>query len=264
MTMSHNVRIDALLRLEACDTEHYGSPLEARQCWPALDTRHFSPRMQISVTGARFTCQRAKLRKQYVTRALPPTQATSEPAVPPSSTRQVSKKKQERKPEPVGPDAAQRERDSGVMVVSARQLALMENRVFRGEFYAFLMTHSLQGKKTDTHIGYSTNPILEIHKHNTLQINDRTTNTAAPHWRADIVIGPVHCLRKVILLCEDWVRGTRGKDSKRKRALVLARMYGVDIYSCAVPGAPLGRYLSQHAPRAYQEAYRALQLSQSR
>lgn len=259
--MSHNVRIDALLRAEACQTQHFTSVYDARLQLPALDMRHFSPRMQFSVTEARFSTRVAQLKRSYVMHPVVPL-GESTSAASGGSARTPGKKKLARKPEPVAPDAVICERESGIMVISARQLALLENRVYRGEYYAFLMTHSLQGKKTDTHIGYSTNPIMEIHRHNTLRI-DRTTKTAAPHWRADIFLGPVHCLAKVIALCRDWVDGTRGKESKRKRATLLARVYNVDIYSCQVPAPPLGRYLAQYAPRAYQEAHKKLRLHRS-
>ncbi len=253
----YNVRVDAALRIEALATEHYQSVDDALLRHPTLDVRHFPPHMQLFITEARLACQRAPPvpRRQYLARR---------PKRPLGAVNSSGggKRKTTRcapPPEPAVPDAAVCERESGVMVISGRLLAQLENRVFHGDYYAFLMTHALQGKKTNTHIGHSTNPIMEIHRRNTRQGSDSSTNACAPHWRAEVFMGPFHCLQKVIRCCEDWVDGTRGKKSKCAKARILARIYNVQIYAHDVPAPPLGRYLARNAPRAYQEAYKRLQ-----
>jgi hypothetical protein len=248
----YNVRVDGALRIEALATEHYQSVDDALLRHPTLDVAHFPPHMQLFITEGRLACQRAPpVRRQYVTRR--PKQPLSEVS--------GGKRKATRcaaPVEPVVPDAAVCERESGVMVISGRLLAQLENRVFQGEYYAFLMTHALQGKKTNTHIGHSTNPIMEIHRRNTRQGSDSSTNACAPHWRAEVFLGPFHCVQKVIRCCVDWVEGTRGKKSKCTKARILARAYNVNIYAHDVPAPPLGRYLARNAPRAYQEAYKRM------
>ncbi len=245
--MSHNVRVDVALRFELQSRAHFASTREARASYPALDA-HFTPRMRVSVSEVRFSCVEAPpFRRHYVTRPV----ASVEVAM-----RAAGKKRVER--ELIAPDAAQRERESGAMVIDASTLALLEQRAYQGAYWAFMMTHALQGKKTDTRIGYSTNPLLTIYRHNAMLMGDRATSAAAPHWRADILVGTFASLAHVVCFCEDWVDGTRGKTSKRRHGHFLARINNKRIYANDVPAPPLARYLSQNAPRAYQEAHKRL------
>ena len=135
-------------------------------------------------------------------------------------------------------------------------LCALEGGLYTGIYYAFLMTHPLHGKKTSANIGYSTNPALEVYRHNHLLTNDRTTSAAAPHWNVDVVVGPFITWEKSKLCTEDWVIDSRGIESKRNRAVLMSRIYGVPLYSAHIkPDVPLEKYLTENAPPIYIESY---------
>ena len=143
-----------------------------------------------------------------------------------------------------------------VIVVSKAILCALESALYTGIDYAFLMTHPLRGKKTSANVGYSTNPTHDLYLHNNLLLNDRTTSAAAPYWILDMVIGPFICVEKAMECCNEWVSNTRGIDSKRKRALLLSRMYNKKLYSAhKIPEIPLKKYLAKTAPPVYMASY---------
>lgn len=143
-----------------------------------------------------------------------------------------------------------------IMIVPKRVLSTLQRKPFLGLHYAFLMTHPLFGKKTSANVGYSTNPMYDVHLHNTLAINDRTTSAAAPHWILDIVLGPFISVELAIECTKEWVTHTRGKKSKRKKAYFLSRIYDVPLYAAATkPTVTLRDYLAENAPPNYMECY---------
>jgi len=143
-----------------------------------------------------------------------------------------------------------------IMEVPKAILAVLQGKPFTGRHYAFLMTHPLYGKKTSANVAYSTNPMYDVHLHNTLAINDRTTSAAAPYWILDIVLGPFISAELAIECTREWVSHTRGKKSKRKKAVFLSQIYGVPMYSIATkPTVSLQEYLRENAPPKYLACY---------
>ncbi len=118
------------------------------------------------------------------------------------------------------------------MEIDSLQKAELYNIPYQGKYFVFLMSlpHSVPNK-TDSHIGYTTNPITNIYMYNEGFIPDRNTSQAAPHWKLDIVMGPFICLKASYNCAHAWVNGTRGKDSKRAKAEFLASYYNVNIYT---------------------------------
>lgn len=146
-----------------------------------------------------------------------------------------------------------------LMMISDETLANVENRLFRGSYYSYLMTHSLHGKKTSANIGYSRNPMLDVYMHNNLLIPDRTTNAAAPYWVLDMVLGPFAFKESAMRCCDEWVSGTRGKESKRKKAALLKIIYNVNLYDSAnTINGTFRDFLSDHAHPSILEKYDTL------
>lgn len=149
--------------------------------------------------------------------------------------------------------------EKGIIVVSKSILCTLEDRLFRGNYYTFLMTHPLHGKKTSANVGYSTNPAYDVYLHNHLLTNDRTTSAAAPHWILDMVLGPFVSVEVAIECSNDLVSNTRGMTSKRKRASLLSRIYNVPLYDVAKkPSVPLKEYLATTAPPIYTQHYKKM------
>lgn len=143
-----------------------------------------------------------------------------------------------------------------IIEVPKNVMAILQGKPFTGVYYAYLMTHSLYGKKTSAHVGYSTNPMYDVYLHNTLAFNDRTTSAAAPHWILDMVLGAFLSVELAIECTKEWVSHTRGKESKRKKAYFLSRIYKVPLYSAAVkPSVTLREYLTVNAPPKYTTCY---------
>mgnify|MGYP000509361440 CR=1 FL=1 len=151
------------------------------------------------------------------------------------------------------------EAEAEVMTISGETLCTLENRLFRGIYYSFLMTHSLQGEKTSANIGFSTNPMLDVYLHNNLLTNDRTTKAAAPYWVLDMVLGPFPFKEKAVHCSEEWVSGTRGKDSKRKKAALLKIIHNVNLYDSGRPlGVPFRDFLITRAHPLLVKKYDSL------
>lgn len=156
------------------------------------------------------------------------------------------------------------------VTLSALHHAVLTNTTFRGVYYAFLMSHALKGKKKNTNVGASKNPIFSVIAHNNQAfvnrpanrhlskaafpvIYDKDTASAAPHWKLDRVIGPFIRKEEAIECCHGWVKKTRGTDSKHKRAPELTTHYATNLYSSQVPlRQPLEKHLLQvNAPLEY-------------
>jgi hypothetical protein len=156
------------------------------------------------------------------------------------------------------------------VTLSTLHHAILTNTTFRGVYYAFLMSHALKGKKKNTNVGASKNPIFSVIAHNNQAfvnrpanrhlskaafpvIYDKDTASAAPHWKLDRVIGPFIRKEEAIECCHGWVKKTRGTDSKHKRAPELTTHYATNLYSSQVPlRQPLEKHLLQvNAPLEY-------------
>ena len=146
------------------------------------------------------------------------------------------------------------------MSVARETAAELRGEQYRGAYYAFLMTHTLPGKKKDANVAYGTNPFHEIYRHNAQLVPDRATSQAAPHWILDIVLGPFCCANEAVACASEWVTSTRGKEPKRRKAYTLMQRFGVALYSYHVPHEPPGvdDFLRTRAPRRYVHAYRTL------
>lgn len=117
-----------------------------------------------------------------------------------------------------------------VLLIDGLEKAELYRSSYTGEYFVFLMSHSVVSK-TDSHIGYTTNPITSVYNHNERIFPDRNTSLAAPNWELDIVMGPFICKEEAIDCSRAWVNGTRGKVSKREKAPYLSRAYNVNMYT---------------------------------
>jgi hypothetical protein len=132
----------------------------------------------------------------------------------------------------------------------------VKNEIYTGDWFAFLMIHTLEGKKKSTVIGSSKNPIWTVHVHNKGLIYNKDTRMAMGHWRLAVVLGPFLC--KVICdqCCADWLVKTRGVASKIAKGSVLMTKYNVDMY-CDKENTPVGLedFLDKYAPANYKNFY---------
>jgi hypothetical protein len=101
---------------------------------------------------------------------------------------------------------------------------------YTGEYFTFLMSHSVSSR-TDSFVGYTTNPLRDVYLHNQKHVSDRNTCGAAPHWLLDIVLGPFISKELAIDCGLSWVTGTRGKTPKREKAPFLSSAYYVGMYT---------------------------------
>ncbi len=138
-------------------------------------------------------------------------------------------------------------------------LSVLNQIDYEGEYYAYLMTHPIKGKKKDTHIGCSKNPIHTAYLHNTKKIYDKDTRIAPGHWVLSIVLGPFTCEELCSECCKDWVTNTRGITSKVNKGVVLAKKYNVNIYNTQEnTNICLKDYLEKYAPAIYIDEYNKL------
>ncbi len=117
--------------------------------------------------------------------------------------------------------------------VDAQQKCELLSQPYKGRYFVYLMSHSVVSK-TDSHVGYSTNPIIDILCHNRKIVVDRNTCMAAPFWVLDIVLGPFSSLAEAVECARIWVSRTRGKEPKRDKGEFLAGVFDVDMYSYRV------------------------------
>lgn len=147
--------------------------------------------------------------------------------------------------------------ESGITVIDKKNYCLLSNRFYDGDYYVLLMTHPLDGKKTDTNISYNTDPILEIFLHNNLLINDRSTSAAAPYWGADAILGPFASLGRSMECSEGIVQNTRGDVSKRNKCIKLQKQYDVNLYLSTITDkiTTYSEYVHNNTPPSYIKAY---------
>ena len=147
--------------------------------------------------------------------------------------------------------------ESGITVIEKKSYCLLSDRPYDGDYYVLFMTHPLDGKKTDTNISYSTDPIYEIFLHNNLLMNDRSTSAAAPFWGADAILGPFTSLRRSIKCSEGVVEHTRGDTSKRNKCIELHRDFDVNLYLSTITDktTAYADYVYNNTPPSYIKAY---------
>lgn len=167
------------------------------------------------------------------------------------------------------------------VVLSQLHHSVLTGRRFVGTYYAFLMSHTLTGKKKDTNIGVSKNPVFSVIAHNNQAkvttpdgisatstgdvysfpvIYDKDTASAAPFWRLNTVLGPFFTKHAAEECCHEWVKKTRGTVSKQQKAPRLARMFDCDLYTTQVSiNMPIERYLYENnAPADYIRACQSI------
>jgi hypothetical protein len=141
------------------------------------------------------------------------------------------------------------------MTVGLYDMCELSQQSYKGRYFLYLMSHSVISK-TDSHVCYSTNPLVDIFCHNRRLTVNRNTCMAAPHWMIDIVIGPFASKEQAIECGRIWVSHTRGKESKRDKAEFLASISNVDIYSFKEKSrVPLEELLARDAPCEFVEIY---------
>lgn len=166
--------------------------------------------------------------------------------------------------------------ENNTVVLSALQHSVLTGKRFKGTYFAFLMSHTLSGKKKDTNIGVSRNPIFSVIAHNNQArqhmmppgaspfqfpiIYDKDTASAAPYWRLNTVLGPFYTKRAAEQCGHEWVKDTRGTISKQNKARKLASSLHCSMYSAQVPiDVPIERYLYENnAPLSYIKACQSI------
>jgi hypothetical protein len=157
------------------------------------------------------------------------------------------------------PPALENEEREGMIVVPKVVLCALERRLFTGIYWSFLLTHPLEGKKTAANVSWGVDPMYDLYLPNNLLMGDRTPSAAAPHWILDMVLGPFQDHTLAIECSEEWVQGTRGKESKRKKAEFLSKIYNVTLYSVSVePPVSFEEYLTEKAPPCYINRHKEL------
>ena len=148
--------------------------------------------------------------------------------------------------------------EAGTTLVSALERAQLCGESFEGEFYTYMMSHDVSSK-TDSFIGYTTNPLRDVYMHNERLIHDRNTGAAAGSWVLDVAMGPFPS-RKCAMDCgRAWVDGTRGKQPKRKKAPFLSAAFGVNLFDRQQPlDEPFEDLLQRAVPPVYNEVYREM------
>ena len=128
---------------------------------------------------------------------------------------------------------------------------LYSDAEYGGRYFIFLMTHAMNSK-TDSYVGFSLNPILDVIRHNDKTYFDRNTCMAAPHWILDVVMGPFICKETAIDCARALVNGTRGKEAKRNKAPYLSTLYNVSLYRYNEKlTEPFDQLLRENAPSKF-------------
>lgn len=98
---------------------------------------------------------------------------------------------------------------------------------FKYGYFAFMMVRIIEtedGNKNDAVIGYSQNPFFSTFYRN--KHEDKLKE-----WQLYIILGPFVLKKTCISCCTDWLKKTRGINSKRIRAEELKTNYNIDLYS---------------------------------
>lgn len=104
---------------------------------------------------------------------------------------------------------------------------------FKYGYFAFMMIRVIENdeeKKNDAIIGYSQNPFFSTFyrnkqsKRDKVKLNDK-------EWQLSIILGPFLLKKICINCCTDWLKKTRGINSKKIRAEKLKIKYNIDIYT---------------------------------
>lgn len=142
-----------------------------------------------------------------------------------------------------------------VISVDGQQKCELTGEHYNGRYFVYLISHSVISK-TDSHVGFSTNPLVDVYCHNQKLLIDRNTCMAAPNWGIDVVLGPFTSKEAALACGRAWVSRTRGKEPKRKKAGFLASIFNVDMYSYVeVSERSLETRLAEWAPSGFLQLY---------
>jgi hypothetical protein len=129
-------------------------------------------------------------------------------------------------------------------------------RVYTGEYFAYLLTQSEPGR-TNSLVGYSTNPLREVCLYNARQ------ERASGGWMLDAAVAGFTCKEEAADFGQSLVTGTRGKDAKRDKIPWLATAYNKQLYSYkqqpAVGDDGLAQVLARYSDPCFTEVYREMQ-----
>lgn len=130
----------------------------------------------------------------------------------------------------------QEEEEEGYIRLNRSQMCLLRGETFRGNWFIYLITlPPTVTSKTDSHVGWTTNPLVDIYLLNqgkTIYKHvDRNISMAIPHWKLDRVIGPLTCEEQAQYFANIWADGTRGMKSKRDKATFLSEATDSPLYT---------------------------------
>lgn len=136
----------------------------------------------------------------------------------------------------------------GLMEVGNEDRCQLQGRVYSGEFFVYLLTHS-EPSRTNSFVGVSVNPLREVCVRN-------AASTAPGHWALDIAQGP-HTCRETAYDCGlSLVTDTRGAEPKRNKFPWLSAAYNAPIYTYThAPALPLPQLLAHYAEPEFLRLY---------
>jgi hypothetical protein len=130
---------------------------------------------------------------------------------------------------------------------------------FKYGYFAFMMVRIVENeeeKKNDAIIGYSQNPFFSTFYHNKNSVKDKLNDK---EWQLYIILGPFILKKTCINCCTDWLRKTRGINSKRIRAEELKVNYNIDLYSSnKIEEKELDKLISEILPKSFRTEYKKM------
>ena len=97
-------------------------------------------------------------------------------------------------------------------------------------FFSFMMVNFMANQKINTFIGECYDPFSKVVYHNEGRAGtSKTTRSAAPHWKLNMIIGEFRTEKEAQDFSKDWRVKSRGILSRRGRGKDLARTSNVLI-----------------------------------
>lgn len=101
-------------------------------------------------------------------------------------------------------------------------------------YYAYMLGNGDKNAKTQAYVGKGRNPFWKQACHNSKRFRTKKTRSAAGRWFLELVCGPFMCKETAVIFKKAWSK-SRGVDSKRDRALLLAQEYHIAVYDFRLP-----------------------------
>lgn len=150
------------------------------------------------------------------------------------------------------------ESDKSLLSLTNLEYTQMKAETFMGDYYVFLMTHSV-ASKTNSYTGFTKQPLRDIYLHNNKKMGDRTTAEAAPYWIPTVVVGPFLSRMEAIECGLVWANGSRGKHRKRAKGEWLGQAFDCNVYDNEQKlDCHFVDYLKKEMPLFYSEIYENL------